>query len=223
MPEFFVSQEVYQKFAGLHIAVVEGSCSENKFSDEKAFLQEKKIAEENARKIVLAEHPNIAAWRKTFHAFGADPTKTRSSGEALLRRVQRGDSLPSINAVVDVYNLISLKHTLPIGGQDEEKIFGNVFLRIAGENEKFVPLGASEPARIDVGEVVYADGEKILCSKWNYRDCEPAKISGETKKFVLFIDGCSGIEKERVENAAKELIAMLNKHVGGCGARAAMK
>ena len=214
--EFEVAQEVAQKFAGLHIAVVQGTCSANKLVNENPFLQEKKIVEEKSKTIVLAEHPSVQAWRKTFRAFGADPTKTRSSAEALLRRMQKGEALPRINSIVDVYNLISLKHVLPIGGQDEEKVCGKVFLRIAGETEKFVPLGASEQGRVDVGEVVYADDEKILCSKWNYRDCEPAKISDATKKFVLFVDGAPGIEKQKVEGTAKELAEMLKKFVQGC-------
>ncbi len=212
---------VAEKFPGLTIAIVEGECGENKFVDEQTFSQWKAEVEENAKKIpVIGEHPHVQAWRKAFHAFGADPTKTRSSGEALLRRVQRGDSLPSINAIVDVYNVVSLKHVLPIGGQDAEKIVGGVKLRLAGKYENFVPLGASEQQKVDEGEVVYADDEKVLCSKWNYRDCEPAKISGETRKFVLFVDGAPGIAHDVVRAAAEELAVMLNKLVVGCKAKA---
>lgn len=219
MTDFSVEQKVLEKFGGLNIGVIEGGCSSNEFSDGAGFLEFKKLAEESARRFVpLAEHPHVAAWRKAFKAFGADPTKTRSSGEALVRRLQKGDFLPSINAIVDVYNAVSANQVIPVGGQDLEKIAGDVMLRFAGLEENFVPLGSEEQGRFDEGEVVYADGEKVLCSKWNYRDCEPAKISAETRKFVLFVDGAPGIPRGEVEQAAKELAESLNKFVKGCKA-----
>ncbi len=220
MINFSLSEEVEAKFPGLTVAVVEGVCEENKLFDETAFLEEKNAAKQAARSgVALADHPHVQAWRKVFRSFGADPTKTRSSGEALLRRVQRGGELPRINAIVDIYNVISLRHVLPVGGQDAEKIAGGVKLRFAGKNENFVPLGANEPHEVDEGEVVYADDAQVLCSKWNYRDCEPAKISETTKKFVLFVDGAPGVDRKTVEKAAEELTAMLNKLVVGCAAK----
>lgn len=217
MPNFSVERKVAEKFAGLTIGFVEGECSANSFSNAEQFQKEKENTQASAQAIVpLAEHPHIAAWRKAFKAFGADPTKTRSSAEAILRRLQKGEPLPSINAIVDIYNLISAKHVLPVGGQDAKNIEGSIVLRFAQEGENFLPLGASEPHKIDEGEVVYADEKKILCSKWNYRDCEPAKISGTTTKFVLFVDGAPGMEKSKVEAASADLATTLEKLVSGC-------
>jgi len=66
--------------------------------------------------------------------------------------------------------------------------------------------------------VVYADAEKILCRKWNYRDCEEAKIAETTTKFVLVVDGAAGIPAEKVEGAANELKAALEKFIQRCSA-----
>jgi DNA/RNA-binding domain of Phe-tRNA-synthetase-like protein len=221
MVEFSVSQDVAAKFAGLNIGVVEGTCARNEISDEAAFLHFKADAEKAARAIEpLPSHPNIIAWRTAFKKFGADPTKTRSSGEAIARRIQKGGGIPRINAIVDIYNCVSALCTLPIGGQDAEKISGSVELRLARGDEKFVPLGSQAPEPVDEGEVIYADSQKVLCSKWNYRDCEDAKISGETERFALFVDGAPGIEREKVRTAAEELSARLSVLVAGCSASA---
>lgn len=220
MFSFNVSSEVSAKYEGLAVGMIEGKCEQNIVSDKAAFLEEKKEVEKNALNIQpLAMHPNVAAWRKVFKSFGVDQTKIRSSAEALIRRVQRGESIPEINGIVDVYNLISIKHILPMGGQDALMVKGGVELRLAKQGETFIRLGASEPEGVDEGEVVYADEEKILCSKWNYRDCEQAKITENTKEFVLFVDGAPGIGREYVEKATRDLAEHLNKYVKGCEAR----
>jgi DNA/RNA-binding domain of Phe-tRNA-synthetase-like protein len=199
--------------------VVEGECEKNEIADEPAFLLLKAEAEKAARAIQpLSAHPNIASWRAAFRKFWADPTKTRSSAESLARRLQKGGEIPRINGIVDIYNCISALHTIPVGGQDAEKISGGVVLRLAAGNDKFTPLGSLSISSIDVGEVVYSDSQKILCSKWNYRDCEDAKISPDTRKFVLFVDGAPGIQKEKVEATSSELAQSLSSTIKGCRA-----
>src|SRR5439155_13775077 len=51
--------------------------------------------------------PGVAEARALFHALDLDPTKTRPSSEALLRRVLQGKGLPQVNPAVDVCNLCS--------------------------------------------------------------------------------------------------------------------
>lgn len=214
-----ISKDVAAKFPGVTIGIIEGECAKNSIADEKAFLEETAQAEAKTRLIpVLSENPNIAAWRKMFRAFGEDPTKRKSSAEALAKRVLNGESLPRINGIVDCYNLVSLRNLVPIGGHDSEKIEGQVTLRFAREGEKFTPLGAREIQETNGGEVVYADAKKILCRKWNYRDCEEAKISGETTRFTLIADGAMGLEREKVEKTAFDLAKTLERMLEACKA-----
>ena len=214
-----ISKEIAARFPGVTIGIVQGECAKNAFADENAYLQQARAAEEETRKIAnLAEQPNVAAWRKMYRAFSEDPTKRKPSAEALAKRVLNGEQLPRVNALVDCYNLVSLRNLIPVGGQDREKIVGQMVLRFAREGESFTPLGAKEIQQANEGEVVYADAEKILCRKWNYRDCEEAKIAETTAKFVLVVDGAAGIPAEKVEGAANELKAALEKFIQGCSA-----
>jgi DNA/RNA-binding domain of Phe-tRNA-synthetase-like protein len=84
-------------------------------------------------------HPpeEIAAVRTMYKRVGLDPTKTRPSSEALLRRVRRGDSLPRINSMVDVCNWCSLEFQLPYGLYDASRIDGDVELRIGNDGESY--------------------------------------------------------------------------------------
>ena len=77
------------------------------------------------------------AVRTMYKRVGIDPTKTRPSSEALLRRVRRGDSLPRINSMVDVCNWCSLEFQLPYGLYDASRIDGDVELRIGGDGESY--------------------------------------------------------------------------------------
>jgi lysyl-tRNA synthetase class 2 len=62
----------------------------------------------------LSELPSLAGWRAAFRAFGVDPTGYRSAAEALLRRLTKKGDIPSINCVVDLCNLVSIRYGLPV-------------------------------------------------------------------------------------------------------------
>ncbi len=75
--------------------------------------------------------------RTMFHRLGVDPTKTRPSSEALMRRVLQGKDLPVIHPVVDVCNLASLEHQFSLGLYDRERIRGAVFARLGRVGEGY--------------------------------------------------------------------------------------
>ena len=101
---------------------------------------------------------HVAAWREAYRGFGAKPQRTRSSVEALLRRV--GDGLPRIDRLTDAYNAVSIANATPLGGEDLEAYAGPLRLvRASGDEEFEVMSGgarASEPP--EPGEVVWRDG-----------------------------------------------------------------
>src|SRR5438309_1853007 len=68
--------------------------------------------------------PGVAETRALFHRLDVDPTKTRPSSEALLRRVLQGRALPRVNLAVDVCNLCSLEDQLPLGLYDRDHVRG---------------------------------------------------------------------------------------------------
>src|SRR6186997_128450 len=77
------------------------------------------------------------AVRTMYKRLGIDPTKTRPSSEALLRRVRKGDPLPRINSMVDVCNWCSFEFQLPYGLYDAAHIVGDVELRLGRDGESY--------------------------------------------------------------------------------------
>lgn len=88
--------------------------------------------------------PEMTAVRTMYRRVGLDPTKTRPSSEALLRRVRKGDTLPRINSMVDVCNWCSLEFQLPYGLYDAARIEGDVELRIGKAGESYPGIRKDE-------------------------------------------------------------------------------
>lgn len=160
--------------------------------------------------------PHIAAWKDVYRTFGANPNKFRPSAEALLRRVVRGDQLPAINKAVDAYNLIELHTLLPAGGYDLSAIRGDIHLRRSPGGEAFSGIGAAEAEKTDPGEVVYADDERILTRRWNYRDCHEARIVESSADIALFVEApVASITTDEVRQMADRIAERVRRACGG--------
>jgi len=101
------------------------------------------LAEAEARVRITPPTESVAV-RTMYKRVGIDPTKTRPSNEALLRRVRKGDTIPRINSAVDVVNWCSLEFQLPYGLYDFSKVSGAVTLRLGGEGEKYAGIRKDE-------------------------------------------------------------------------------
>lgn len=84
-----------------------------------------------------SEIEGLAPARRLYRAFGIDPTSTRPSSEALVRRVLQGKPFPEVNSAVDIANYCSASFMLPIGLYDDDKIHGQVVLRRGRPGESY--------------------------------------------------------------------------------------
>ena len=98
-----------------------------------------------------------AAVRTMYKRVGLDPTKTRPSSEALLRRVRKGDPLPRINSMVDVCNWCSLEFQLPYGLYDLAHVEGETIeMRLGRDGESYAGIRKDD---VHVaGRICMADG-----------------------------------------------------------------
>jgi DNA/RNA-binding domain of Phe-tRNA-synthetase-like protein len=90
----------------------------------------------------LRDHPpaETASVRTMYKRVGIDPTKTRPSNEALLRRVRKGQPLPRVNSLVDVINWCSVEFQLPYGLYDRGQIDGDITLRLGHDGEEYAGI-----------------------------------------------------------------------------------
>ena len=82
-----------------------------------------------------------------YRSFGTKPSDYRPSAEALVRRTLKTGKLPVINTAVDLYNIVSVKHIIPMGGFDADKVEGDIYLRVSEGMEIFTPRGVQNRRR----------------------------------------------------------------------------
>ncbi|MBI5734136.1 MAG: hypothetical protein HY973_04325 [Candidatus Kerfeldbacteria bacterium] len=217
--KFKIDHKIFEKFSGLTVGVVVCKNLNNSGTQEEV-QKDIRIQENNIRDKynteTLSQTPKIDVWRKTYVAFGAKPKENKSSVENLYRLVLQGVNLRHINKLVDIYNLISLKHMLPVGGEDMAKIRGDVVLTLAEPNEPAVLLlGDKEPRPPHAGEVIYKDDISAICRRWNWREADRTKFTEETKNCFLVIEGLPPVTRQDIERVAEELKDLIQKFCGG--------
>jgi DNA/RNA-binding domain of Phe-tRNA-synthetase-like protein len=164
----------------------------------------------------VIEHPYIANWREAYRKFGAKPKNYPSSVENLTRRVLNGATIGHINNLVSLYNTISLRHILPVGGEDLDKIVGDVLLTRASNNEPPVfLLGESEARPPHAGEIIYKDEAGAICRRWNWKEADRTKLTQETKNAFLVIEALVPVPRAMVETAIRELADFVKQYCGG--------
>lgn len=215
---FSISQEVFHLFPDLQVvaAVLAGVDNSGPAGELTELIRNE---EEQAKSIFATvrtgEHPNIGCWRKAYTKFGAG-SDYRSSIEALVKRVVRGNQIPTINKLVDIYNLVSLKHLLPVGGEDLKMVQGNVALICASQDESFIPLGSGENDPPKKGEVVYVDDNNdVLCRRFNWREAEKTKLTESTTNAIIVIEGLPPVNDIEVKEAAHDIERYVKQFCGG--------
>jgi len=162
----------------------------------------------------LKDNLTVRAYRDFYWRLGVDPTKTRPSGEALLRRVLHGDELPRISTVVDAYNLASTKTIIPISGFDKDRLNPPFRVRFAKNGEVFKGIGMSEPMTLTNKMLVLADGKQVLCI-YPYRDSDYAKITEQTRNVLIVGYGAPEITEEQLKEAVETTLSYIKLASGG--------
>ena len=151
----------------------------------------------------VKDRPIFRAYRDFFWRVGIDPTKIRPAGEALTRRTLGGRDLPTINTLVDAYNIASVETSVAIAAFDLEAIDeGSLVMRRAVKGERFHGIGMVSPDSLTGVEVVVEDQESHkLVAVYPYRDSDDSKVTEWTKGVLFLMCGVPGIDETTLEKA----------------------
>ncbi len=216
--KFSINKEIFKKFSDLNIGVVIAKDIDNIGESEEilSLIKEKsQEIKENYQTDTLSQNPKINAWRKAYSSFGAKPKKNKCSVENLYRMVLNEIELKHINKLVDIYNYISLKHMIPAGGDDIDKIDGNIELTFAEGDEQFTELNSDETKNPKEGEIIYKDDKDVLCRRWNWRECEKSKMTESTKNVAIVVEGLSPFTENEIKEITQELSELIQKYCSG--------
>ena len=164
----------------------------------------------------IAELAKIRDWRAAYRAFGSKKTSYRNSCEALLRRIKGGQGLPRVMPLVDLYNGLSVRHLVPAGADDLARVAPPNAFRFARPGDSFLDLARDPPVDDPPfdGEVVYADSEKCLCRRWNWRQDARSRIRAETEDALVVIQTLAADGEARLTAAAETFAHLAGQDLG---------
>ena len=218
MKSFVIEEQFWNLFGDARIGIVLCRDIDNTSTDTAFFEAMLRDAERQALKFVeqevLSENPVVREWREAYQKFKTKKG-ARSSIEALLSRVKKGNTLGTINPLVDIYNAISLRFGLPCGGEDMDTFAGTLRLTMATGTESFVTLGSDENSPPYEGEVVYKDDLGAVCRCWNWRESVRTMLTGKTRNAFLCLELVDGERLAELQAALAELSRLVQEHCGG--------
>ncbi|OGP88195.1 MAG: hypothetical protein A2156_03820 [Deltaproteobacteria bacterium RBG_16_48_10] len=215
---FSIQKELFDLLPDLAIGVVVATGVDNSQPSteiEHLLLQTVEELQKSFHAEKVQEHPRIKPWRAAFSKLGISGSKFPSSIESMVRRILRGDPFPKINPLVNLYNSISLKHLVPMGGHDLDTLEGNLSLRFAEGWEPFTPMGGGERITVPRGELVYRDDQEVLTRNWVWRQCEKDKTTEETRNIFIPVDVLGEVGREQSEEIIQKLTDLIPRYLGG--------
>lgn len=164
----------------------------------------------------LSQLESLAAWRSAFRTFGVEPTQHRSAAEALLRRLTKKGDIPSINTLVDLGNLASIRYALPVAIFDTRAVRSPVTVRFADGAERYMELGAEEARPPEPGEVIFADETGlVIARRWCWRQGEESAAREDTTDALVTVEAQHPGGRRDIEAALRDLLELLREYAGG--------
>lgn len=221
MQKFIAEESFWELFpdAAIGIIVASGmkSADEVDPADTEAIKRLLAEANEQADKYltsnVISENEMVKVWREAYSKFKTKKG-ARCSIENLLKRVLKGNPVGSITPSVDIYNAISLKYALPVGGEDIDTVEGDFRLGVTDGGDAFMPIGEDEEDPTLPGELCYRDDAGAICRCWNWRDGQRSALSDDSENAILVIECVDPARIDVLNEALDEFAALISEHLG---------
>jgi DNA/RNA-binding domain of Phe-tRNA-synthetase-like protein len=155
--------------------------------------------------------PALGEARRLYRAAGVDPTRTRPSSEALLRRVLREQPLPRVNAAVDAINLASLFFLLPIGLYDLDRVLGDIELRRGRVGEAYPGIRKGEvhlEGRLGLFDATGPFGSPTS-------DSPRTSVDETTRRLLAIVFATSAYPFTSLTGDLDLLAGLVNRYCGG--------
>ncbi|MGK3135212.1 B3/4 domain-containing protein [Pantoea trifolii] len=150
---------------------------------------------------------HLTQWAEMFKRFGAKPKRTPCSADALRKRVQRDGTMAAIDPIVDLYNAVSIRFAIPVGGENVAAYVGNPQLTRADGSESFdvYKEGVLSHESPEPGEVVWRDDAGVTCRRWNWRQGVRTRLSIEQAQMWFVLEHLPAMPLDALQQAGDML------------------
>jgi DNA/RNA-binding domain of Phe-tRNA-synthetase-like protein len=157
--------------------------------------------------------PEVQAWRRVFGQMGLKPTQVRCAVEALLRRLRKEGTLPSLHPLVDLCNALSVRHAVPVAVFDLDQVTGPLIVRRAEGVERYETF-AGEVETPESGEVVFADAaQHAHARRWAHRQSARSAVREATERVLIVAEAHHPQARATIDS----LLADLRETLAGRG------
>ncbi len=164
----------------------------------------------------IAGDPILQGFRTLHEAAGvSNSRKNLAAPESLLKFLLKTGTLPKVNILVDIYNLVSAETRLALGAHDIAQIEGNVHLRLTDGSERFWPLGAPEAKFSPRGEYAYVDDANDILCRLEVRQVEKTKVALGTTEVFYIVQGNAAAQVNHIQAAVRRLVTLTKRFSGG--------
>jgi DNA/RNA-binding domain of Phe-tRNA-synthetase-like protein len=159
--------------------------------------------------------PEVVAFQALLRNVGVNPRRDQPSLERLLTFALKRSTLPAVNALVDAYNLVSVRRGLSLGAHDLDRVALPVTLQLFRGTESFTPLGRDAPEPVRPGEYGYVDAaDRVLC-RLDVLQAEFSKVLEWTTSALLIVEGTATHPPEALPQAMSEAAQLVTRYCGG--------
>ena len=161
----------------------------------------------------ISQNEVVRVWRDAYQQFKTKKG-ARCSIENLLKRVLKGNPVGSITPAVDIYNAVSLKYALPVGGEDIDTFEGDLRLGITEGGDAFRALGEDEDDPTLPDELCYRDDAGAVCRCWNWRDGQRTALTDDSENAFLIIECVDPSRIDDLRAALDEFSQLIERYLG---------
>ncbi|MCW0001783.1 B3/4 domain-containing protein [Pararhizobium sp. YC-54] len=161
---------------------------------------------------------HLASWSDAYLRFGAKPNRTPCSAQALRKRVLKDGRISAINPIVDLYNAVSLRYAIPVGGENYDAYVGLPCLTVAEGDEIFETVMNGEAVNDPPtpGEVIWRDNAGVTCRRWNWRQGTRTRLDTATGRMWFVLEALETMPADALAEATNAMSEGLEQLMPGC-------
>lgn len=159
-------------------------------------------------------HPYLARWREILRQLGAEPDRHVVSIEALVRRALGDRPVTSINPLVDLVTVVSLRYLVPVAGWDLDQLGAEPTLGFTTGTERFVSLGTAGWEPVGAGELAYLSKAEVIARHFVGRPSEHGKITASTCRALVVVAIPAGRAPNLGSRIREALVGLMATHFG---------
>ena len=216
-PMFVVSPECWQLGLRAGALVLRGLNIQPSSADQRKLvdLAASRIQEEFHSSAEIRALPEIKHIYEVLRNVGVKPRSNPPSTQRLLEFALKRSTLPTINNLVDAYNLVSLRTRCSLGAHDLNRLTPPVQLSLFRGDEQYRPLGGDEDETVVPGEFGYIDGQSRVLCRLDSRQADFSKVTSVTTDALLIVESTTFHTSEQLDQVLAQAVETVLTFCGG--------